>query len=328
MIRKFVTLFTFLIIIFISFGYGWSFDKEHGNINIGNEPGFTYVNVTTIGTATGLVPIISKNPYDVNSNKWRKISGSFLLRGMGCVVSNKYVITAAHVVHPASVTLAEQQWNFYRVQPIEVISKLIFISADPTLAGLKNGGVPATIYHLDIDNDIAVLKFDAGNIFEPVRYNLYNTRYLERGRSGDMLRIGDAVAIVARSRDEDGTWTWGFEVRHGHVVSTTIKGVIEKEIPWFGINDFTMDLIIKSGDSGSAIFAFKNGEAVIIGIARATNQTSNPFERRAASLLENDKLRSTIGRSQGFHPCKLSSTLGRSRRELCLSSTKKFIGYQ
>lgn len=282
MIRKFVTLFTFLTVMLISFGYGWSFDKKHGSINMGNEPGFTYVKVTTIGIATGLVPITSKDAHNVNNRRWRKKNGSFLLQGMGCVVSNRYVITAAHVVHPTSVTLAEKQWNYYRARPIEVISRLIFISADPNLGGLKDSGAPAMIYHLDINNDIAILEFNADNIFEPTDYNLCNTRYSERGRIGDRLKIGDAVAAIVRSRAKDGTWTWGFEVRYGYIVSNTIKGVTEKEIPWFGMSDFTIDLIIRPGDSGSAIFAFKNGKAVIIGIVRASNQSSNPFKRLAA----------------------------------------------
>ena len=277
MIRKLMVLFAFLIVIFTSFGYGWSFDSKHGNIELGDEPGFTYVKITTIGVATGLVSITPKDIYNGRDKKYRKKDGSFLLQGTGCVVSNEYVVTAAHVVHPAAVTLAEKQWNYYRMSPIRVVSRLIFITSDPSLGGIVKGGAAAAIYHLDIENDIAVLKFNAGNIFKPVNYSLSNTERSSRGRLLDMIAIDDAIAMVVRNRDKEGKWVWGFEVKYGHVISNRVVDVCKEELPWYNMHDFTIDLILNKGDSGSVVFAFRNGEPVIIGIARATNKSSAPF---------------------------------------------------
>ena len=277
MIRKLIILFTFLTVMLTGSGYGWSFDSKHGNIELSDEPGFTYVKITTVGVATGLVPIVPKDILDGYNRKWRKKDGSFLLQGTGCVISNKYVITAAHVVHPSSVTLAEKPWNYYKMSPIKVVSRLIFISGDPSLDGLKKGGTAGTIYYLDIENDIAILKFNASNIFEPVNYSLSDTKSFERGRLIDRIRVGAAVAMVVRNRDKDGQWEWGFKIKYGHVISNRVKGVCKEDLPWFNMNDFTMDLILDKGDSGSVIFAFNMGAPTIIGIARATNESSGPF---------------------------------------------------
>ena len=285
MIRKLIALLIFTIVIFTSFGYGWSFDKKHGNIEIGDEPGFTHVKITTIGIASGLVAIPSKNITGGNDKKWRKKDGSFLLQGSGCVVSNNYIITAAHVVHPESVTLVEKPWNYYRKSTIKVISRLILVSNEPTLISLQKG---ATIYYLDIKNDIAILKFNSDNIFKPVGYKMSNTDYVERSILFDMIKAGDAIAMIVRNRDKDGGWQLGFEIRHGHIISNVVKGVNIEELPWFGMNDFTMDLELYGGDSGSAIFAFRHGIPVIIGIARATNKSDGPiFDKPRSAATRN-----------------------------------------
>lgn len=272
MIRKLITLFTFLAVMFTSFGYGWSFDKKHGNIELGDDPELTYVKVITIGVAAGLVSTPSKNISGSRDKQWREKKGSFLIEGMGCVVNNKYVITAAHVVHPILVTLAESPWNFYRMRPINIISRSIFISSMPDLSySLKKGAASAIIHHLDINNDIAILELNAGHIFKPVEYDLSHTKYDDRGILFDEIKAGDAVAVVIRSRDENNEWKWGFEIGYGYVVSNMVDGVSKEEMPWFNMNDFTMDLLLKKGNSGSAIFAFEDGNPIIIGVARATN---------------------------------------------------------
>jgi len=273
MIRKLIILFTFLAVTFTSFGYGWSFDKKHGSIELGDEPGFTYVKVITVGVATGLVSTPSKNILGSQNKKWREKKGSFLMEGMGCVINDKYVITAAHVVHPILVSLAGSPWNFYKMRPVNVISRSIFITSMPDLSnGLKKGAASAIIHHLDINNDIAILELNAGHIFKPVKYDLSHTKYDDRGILFDMIGAGDAVTMVIRSKDKNGGWKWGFETRCGYVVSNMVDGVSKEEMPWFNMNDFTMDLLLKKGDSGSAIFAFKDGNPIIIGVARATNK--------------------------------------------------------
>ena len=285
MIRKFIILFAFLalfallMIMFTNLGHCWAFDKKHGNIKLSDEPGFTHVRITTIGIASGLVAIPSKNITGGNNEKWRKKDGSFLLQGSGCVVNNRYIITAAHVVHPISVTLAESQWNYYKKGTIKVINRLIFINNDITLRHLLKGSVAATIYYLDIKNDIAILEFKADNIFESVNYSLSNTKYCNRGRLFDMIETGDAIAMIVRCRGENGELEWGFEIKYGYVISNMVEGVPKEKLPWFNMNDFTMDLVLNGGDSGSAIFAFNKGTPVIIGIARATNEVDNPFDR-------------------------------------------------
>jgi len=273
MIKKIIALFIFLIVIFTSFGYGWSFDKKHGTIELGDDPGFTYVKIITVGVATGLVSIPSKNMPGSENNKWREKKGSFLMEGMGCVINDRYVITAAHVVHPVVVSLTESPWNLYKMRPVNVISRLIFITSMSDLGnGLRKGAASAIIHHLDINNDIAILELNAGHIFRPVEYDLSHTKHDNSGILFDRIGTGDAVAMVIRSRDKNGKWEWGFEIRYGYVVSNMVDGVSKEEMPWFNLNDFTMDLLLKKGDSGSAVFAFKDGNPIIIGVARATNK--------------------------------------------------------
>jgi len=85
--------------------------------------------------------------------------------------------------------------------------------------------------------------------------------------------------MIVRCRGENGELEWGFEIKYGYVISNMVEGVPKEKLPWFNMNDFTMDLVLNGGDSGSAIFAFNKGTPVIIGIARATNEVDNPFDR-------------------------------------------------
>jgi len=281
--KKIITaLSVFIAIIFIGFTYAYSFDKNPGSIEMGEYPEFSYVKITTIGSAIGLLPVLSIQPYSVDgSNKWKKSEGSFLLQGVGFVIKGGYIVTAAHVVHPTQVTVNTNRYARYIDKPIKILQRSIIITEDTEVNQIEHG-IYAEIYYLDIDHDIAILKFEPNNIYSPVPYKLVKTSELVEGGFGDhysLLQPGDSVAIIARCRDKEKDWDYGFEIRYGKVTSAGIEGLPKNVIPAFNMNDFTMDIKIYPGDSGSAIFAFSLGEPVIIGVARATNDKPTPLGR-------------------------------------------------
>lgn len=259
----------FLSIFTIAPGYAWYFDKEPSDITLMENVEYAHVKITTIGTASGLVP--EYNGHDVT---WHKKIGTYLLEGVGFIIDNRYIITAAHVVYPSFVTLAKERNYYYERPTIEVSSGYIMVTDDTNLREIGHGGVPATIYYLDVVNDVAILKFDPTNIYLSVPYELAKTQAYDNYTPGlySLLCTGDSIAIIVRKRDEYEDWDWGFEVRYGKITSPTIIGVDTDDFPAFNMNTFSMDLKVYGGDSGSAIFAFKDGEPIIVGVLTATNQ--------------------------------------------------------
>jgi len=282
MIKKIIFISIFIAAILSSSIYANCFDKEPGSIKIGEYPEFSYVKITTIGSALGLVPISSWS--DIEESKWKKSKGSFLLQGVGFVIKGGYIITAAHVVNPGQIVTNPNKYSRYIDKPIKIIHRSIIITAGTEIDRIEYGTY-AEIYYLDIKHDIAILKFDPENIYDSLPYELYETRYLsEDGLGGfcNLIQPGDSVAMIARCRDKNRNWAVGFEVRYGKIVSVGIEGIPENKVPAFNMNDFTTDIIIHPGDSGSAMFAFSFGKPVIIGIARANNDYYSPLGRELA----------------------------------------------
>jgi hypothetical protein len=279
MTKKIIALFVFIAVIFIGSVCAYSFDKEPGSIAIGGEPEFSYVKITTIGSAEGLVPVLP-HPY-TGHIKWKKSKGSFLLQGVGFVVKGGYIITASHVVHPTHITTSANKYSHFVDKPIKILFRSIIITGDTEIDEIEYGTY-AEIYYLDIEHDIAILKFEPNNIYDSVPYELTETRFYREGGWGgnySLLQPGDSVAIITRCRDEDEDWATGFEIRYGKIISEGIKGLPENVMPAFSMNDFTTDAIIYPGDSGSAVFAFSLGKPVIVGVVIATNDKPSIFGR-------------------------------------------------
>lgn len=277
MAKKIISLFVFIAMIFIGSVCAHSFDKEPGSITVGEEPEFSYVKITTIGSAEGLKPVLPCL-YGV-CEKWKKSEGSFLLRGVGFVIKNGYIITAAHVVHPTRIAVNMDKYGRYIDNPIKILHRSIIITKDTEIDQIKYGTY-AKIYYLDIAHDIAILKFKPNNIYEPVPYELAETKFSRRGGWGgnySLLRPGDSIAMITRCRDKSGDLAAEFEVRYGKIISEGIEGLPKDKMPAFSMNDFTTDITIYPGDSGSAIFAFLVGEPVIVGVVIATNNIPSPL---------------------------------------------------
>jgi len=277
MVKKIIFISIFIITILTSSIYAYCFDKKPGPIEMNEEPEFSYVKITTIGSALGLKPILSWD--GTEGIKWKKSEGSFLLQGVGFVINGGYIITAAHVVNPLQITTNIGKYSRYIDKPIKVLHRSIIITSETEIDQINNGAY-AKIYYLNIEHDIAILKFEPDNIYEPVPYELTETKFQRKGGFGgysSLLQPGDSVAVVVRCRDKDGDWTGGFEVRYGKIISEGIKGVPKRIVPAFSMNSFTTDATIYPGDSGSAIFAFSLGKPVIVGVVIATNDTPSPF---------------------------------------------------
>ena len=272
--KMFILIFiTAILIVSISAN---CFDRKPGSISMGDYPEFSYVKITTIGSAIGLAPI---PPYE--SNTWKKSEGSFLLQGVGFVTKGEYIITAAHVVHPTQISTNTNKYALYIDKPIKILQRSIIITADIEVDQIEYGKY-AKIYYLDINQDIAILKFKPDNVYESVPYELSETKHPREGGFGgyySLLRPGDSVAVIVRCRDKNRNWMDEFEIRYGKIISNGITGIPKSMIPAFNMNDFTTDIKIHPGDSGTAIFAFSFGKPVIIGIIRANNDQSSLFGR-------------------------------------------------
>jgi hypothetical protein len=140
------------------------------------------------------------------------------------------------------------------------------------------GGVE--IAFIDIDKDLAILLLPASERYvRPLDYE-YSWTYI--GLSFGMtteevkyaidhtIKVGDAVAVLVATRDEEQDRTWQYEVRTGVIESTRADGCDIEALPWFSVNDVTMSTMVYPGDSGSPVFAFIDGRPVLVGIARAT----------------------------------------------------------
>jgi len=275
MIKRIIFISMFIAIILAISTGAYCFDKEPGSIDIGDQPEFSYVKITTIGSALGLIPT---RPY--GPNNWKKSNGSFLLQGSGFVIKGGYIITAAHVVHPRLMVSNIDKYGRYIGRIMKVLSKSIIITPDSEIDRIAYG-IHAKIYYLDTEYDIAILKFEQNNVYDPIPYGLAETKCQHRRTVGyySLIQPGDSVALIAKCRDKDGNWLDDFEVRFGKVTSKGVEGMPENKIPALNMNDFTTDLAVYPGDSGSIVLAFYLGKPVVVGVARANNDQLSPIGR-------------------------------------------------
>lgn len=239
------------------------------------ESGYYYVDVSTsvtkliiIGAAEGLLP----KWIDGKVEAVRAV-GVFEQEGscfyVGSHGNQHLFITNAHVVHPSFVAIQESKNVTYITKPFKILSLQIYIGQNTGL-----GSVPAELIYYDETNDIAIVKVIGNwNALTDLGYRPVWT--LSGGE--DLLFKGMPIAIMVAIREnpEYGHFdkTSWFEVRYGTILETKpiLPGASPKidSLPWFSLNDVTMNIPIYSGDSGSPVFGFINGQPVIIGIARA-----------------------------------------------------------
>ena len=217
-------------------------------------------NITVIGTAEGFVPI-----YDSHSNAVyaKRAIGVFGQQGSGMHVGKGYVVTAAHVVCPKQVKIQVSESLYYIVPATKVMTITIF------LGNGSLGNALAEVIYVDEEYDLALLK--VVGIWPALKDLGYRPGLT--WQEGDLIHEGDAVAVIVQKRDDSGEKLgWQYEVRYGKVLAPKPilpPGVTPDVLPWFHLMDVTMDTVIYPGDSGSPVFAWVNGQPVLIGIARA-----------------------------------------------------------
>lgn len=246
-----------------------AFDEEPGKIDISDAYAtYSYVAITTYGTAIGVAKKVDLEP-DVPLVRTIKRKTHYLLRGVGFVIKEGYIVTAAHVVHPTEVLTKGDYGSALIEAPIEVLSKQIVISPEPRLEVMA-GSTPVEIYYLDVAKDVAILKYDkdAYDLYKPIPFRMADTKGVECGRRYDALTSDMTVSTVVRERSEDGEWEYSLEVRNAKLISgkLTDTKMHHMMLP----TDFSADLLVYHGDSGSPAFAFICGEPVVIGVIRAT----------------------------------------------------------
>jgi len=217
----------------------------------------TIVEVRTSGHAVGC--------YWNDEGEYKKAYGFFEMLGVGFIVGD-YVITASHLITPKEITIQVSD-NFYLgVPPISLRDRQIRI-------GEEIASVPAWIYYINEEYDIAITATGTPSSKSSIKYELAPTIMMEPWVGYiELLEEGVPVAVIARQIDEE-TNEWGawFEIRYGKIRSNKaiVPETFKDVLLWFNLNDFTMDLKINPGDSGSPVFAFIDGKPVIIGIVRA-----------------------------------------------------------
>ena len=241
-----------LLLVFFLTGKCYSYDKDKSKLSfdIGNTAYYTYVTVRTLGIATAMYPDISCSP-----PVWRAKKAFFQLDGSGSVIAKDYVLTAAHVVKPQKVQVQDTGVSCFRTRPFNIVSRMILIfdyRDEPTLAKIKM---------IDTNRDIAILHCQPNNFLIPFTSSIYPYK--------SILESGDIVAIPVHVRDENGEMTEEITVRWGTIISSRPVTEDNDFLPWFSLWDFTLDVPVLGGDSGSPVFAFYEGEPFLIGVARA-----------------------------------------------------------
>lgn len=233
----------------------------------------TITKVLVFGTAEGFIPVFN----DQGGVNAVKAVGVYGQEGSGFYIGshgNQHLfLTNAHVVMPGAIIIQESKNWSYVCPPMTILTRHITIGQNTAL-----GSAPAEIVFVDQDADIAILKV-VGNwvALKDLGYRPVFTRSL----GGDALFEGMPVCVVVAIRPdiENGSLAKGpyFEVRPGIITAThaVIPGPLGEEpynsvlLPWFNMNDVTMTTQIYPGDSGSPVFAWIEGQPVIIGLARA-----------------------------------------------------------
>ena len=190
--------------------------------------------------------------------------GVFGMQGSGFIVNN-YIITAAHVVNPTSAVIRCPSGE-------QVLGPLVNVTEMTIIVG----GSPARLFSINIEEDWAILVFSGPTPwFQNLKMQAAETYIYILTIFGfyaeNQLHPGDQIFAIVRVRDAEGNRTDMSEVRTGKIIADKpiVPPGYEDGLPWFNLNDFTMDIMLYPGDSGSPIIGFIDGVPCIIGIGRA-----------------------------------------------------------
>lgn len=221
---------------------------------------FTYVRIQVIGTAMGMV-------YD---DGWKKRETVFHQAGSGCVVKDGYILTAAHVLIPDKVMTPSSRYVTHQSEPIKVINRMILIY------NFSNTPMLAKIHYINEVLDTAILKYEPIGVLEPLNYDI---EYCQN----EILK-GDVVFSYLHKRNKDGSMSYELEPRYGFVLSREPTLPDNGSTAWFNPYDITLYMNIQPGDSGSPLFAFRDGKPVLIGIIRAMYDNGDETRAYAVTL--------------------------------------------
>jgi hypothetical protein len=242
----------------------FALDKEG---NVATIPGFatettgvdtsqSVVNITVQGNALGLYP----------GDDWKAKYGYgvFGMQGSGFCVNN-YIITAAHVVNPTQVLIRRPDGSQFWGPIVNVTDMTIIVS-----------GSPARVFSINIEEDWAILVFTyptpwLQNLKIKCTDTIHYFLTLFGWYAENQLHPGDMLVAIVRVRDAAGDRTTLSELRIGKVVADKpiVPPGYEDQLPWFNLNDFTIDILLLPGDSGSPIIGFIDGVPYLVGIGRA-----------------------------------------------------------
>lgn len=235
-----------IVLVIVRFTKAYDNMKPDVDPVIGYDGHFTYVMVKTIGTAMGMY-------YD--GGKWSARETPYGLMGSGFVATEGFIFTAAHVIVPEEVGTQSGKSSVHITKPLKVLTRTIFIY------DYKDTPLIAKLHYIDRNLDIAILKYNPTGILKPANYDL---EYAQ-----DMVKKDDVVFSWLHKRD-DGEMTYELELKYGIILAngpTTPK--MDSGLAWFNLYDITFHMNIQPGDSGSPLFAFRDGKPIFIGIIRA-----------------------------------------------------------
>jgi hypothetical protein len=270
-----LTAFFFVVVLILLFAVpsALPFDKEFGKLafpesGYNEDIALSYITISACGTGYGLLPTWNE---EAQRPEWEWGLGVWQAGGSGFVVRGNYVITAAHVVVPEVVTIKTGSATYWQVLMRQLDSRMIYA------ASWGRQGPPLDVVYINEEQDVALLKFRHPRIpFKESPIRLSFTVTVVPMPFGfvklDAIGVGDAICMIVHKRDsESGNITWTYELRRGKVRDSrpSVPEGYEWILPVFSMSDFTMDLEVIPGDSGSAVIAFDRGEPVIIGVARA-----------------------------------------------------------
>lgn len=226
-----------------------------------------WVDVTIIGHAEGLYW-----DWDAKTSTVfvRRGTGLFAQSGSGFHIGGGYIITNAHVIKPHRLTI-QLTPGVYINTIIDKVTNIDYMIGSEVLG--KN---QASLVWINEEQDLALLWVNL-KVTPYLKDYGYRTTWTW-GEEGSLIQEGDVVATVVKVRDVNGSKLWHYEIRYGKVIAP--KPVLPPDLPsdflpWFSLYDFTIDIVLYPGDSGSPIFAFDNGKPVIIGLGRAAYMGSS-----------------------------------------------------
>lgn len=225
-----------------------AYDKARPTEEIPTEfdDAFSYVRVVTFGTAVGMYR---------NEDGYRFKETFFNQAGSGFVVKDGYAVTCAHVVYPDKVNTNEGKWTSRTTESFKVVNQII------VLYDVKTSPIVAEIFYIDRELDVAILKYEPIGILEALPYRI---EYYP-----GMIQAEDLVCGIVHDRDENMGLEGYVHRQYGFILNPEPITPTGKGVSWFNPFDMTLFMTVFPGDSGSPLFAFRDGEPVIIGMIRA-----------------------------------------------------------